>query len=147
MTRCLLEWQSQCSLHAADEETLAAEQLSIIKPELLADLQLLLKSSSILFSSPYPAILIRDENLKKVPESIDLETAEASNAIIFRKNFEVNTQSLKEDTFYMLSEFDQGQSINQAWQATQKHFSLNEAQLSASFSFLLNLGIFKGSKQ
>lgn len=137
-----LEWLRQKVLHAADDPVLQPQELASLEPERLGNVVLRVKQATALFSSPYPVVEIREENLKDDPGTLNLEHVPASKALILRKDFEVTIVNLNPSAFLFIYELNQGHSISVAWEMVASTYSLNQEALPSLLASLLGLGIF-----
>ncbi|MEX0827510.1 MAG: DNA-binding domain-containing protein [Haliea sp.] len=137
-----LEWLCQKVRHAADDPLLQAQELTAIDPEQLGDVVLHMIRAAALFSSPYPIVEIRAENLKDEPNAVDLGCAPPSRALVLRRNFEVTVVNLNPSAFLFLDQLRQGHAIDASWEMVAATYSLNEEVLPHLLSTLLGLDVF-----
>lgn len=141
-----LEWLFRKVLHAADEPVLLPQELAALDPEQLEDVSLQVRRATALFSSTYPVVKIREENLKDDPGPVNLDDSIPSNALILRQDYNVAVINLNPSAFLLLAELNQGHSIGASWEAVAVTYTLNEEALPALLATLLRLGVFSGYK-
>lgn len=141
-----LELACQFCLHAADDETLHAQELSTVPEVDYGKLQLRLKQSTSFFTSPYAAVEIWQENLKLEPEQLNLAEIKGSKALIYRESFQVKVMLLRDDVYFLLDQLEQGKMLAAVYEECQAVKGMNQEAFSGMLGFLLGMAIFRDYK-
>lgn len=139
-----LEYLRVQSFHAEDSEAIANEQLlALLQDNDVAEYQLQLAPSLLLFSSRYAAVSLWEAHqIERDLQQINLEQSEY--AAILRENYEVGVLQIPQWLYCFLTMLKQGKTL---YQAIMEINSFAEADLTQAWQFLIENKLIVGVKR
>jgi hypothetical protein len=133
-----VEWAMHAAYHAADRESLAPAQLSLIPPESIAGARLVMHPSVSLVASPYPVVSIWETN------SLDDEVRpigpdqEGEQALVVRPELDVRLLRVSPTTLALALSILEGADIGRAFEVASECAPVDD--ISQSLAALLGAG-------
>jgi len=142
-----LEYAHHLAFHSKDKDALDVNKLATIAPDKLGDVVFDMHPSATLIHSPWAVDGIWHENIKAQPGSLDIDALGQATVLVYRAGLDIQIVSLEVGCYTLLTQLNDGHSINQAWLNTQQltlegGATLDSDELSPMLGYLLGLGVF-----
>jgi len=137
-----LEWCCHRAFHAADEGTLAAQDLSAVAQSELGAIRLQIHPSIRPLQSRWPVDRIWEENLKHTVGTLDLSTPQPCFLLVYRDALQVKVLATTRECWQFFQALATGHCIARAWQSVDAHTEPDA--LAPLLGFLLSHPLFSG---